>query len=577
MRASTDGRRYESSGRYWFDQSAAEAAVAFFPTYLRHTEGEWAGKPFVLARWQRHFIRKLFGWKRRDGTRRYRKAWIEIPRKNGKTETAAGLGLLLLVEGERGAQVYSVSGDKDQAKIVFEKATTMVASSEALASDIETFKTSLYCSALNGSFKPLSSRPRTKQGFSPHAMIADEVHIFVDGDLVDAVHEGEGARAQPMEIFITTAGEIGTYAHEQHEYARAVQRREIEDDTLLVVIYAANDNDDWTDPAVWAAANPNLGISPKIEFLRAECQKARNLPRLQNRFRRYYLNQWVEQATRWLPMEFWDCCTVAPEERAAKLFLSDTDRDQQLAAIVRNCGAPDPLLWRKLPEMLAGRACSGGLDLQTTTDIAALSFCFPGSDTERTAFLWRFYLPKETLKRVSKEQANRYQSFADAEALVLTPGNVTDYEFIRRDVLDWAGRFGFGHLAIDRWNATQLAVQLRGTDGLNVEMFGQGFASMSGPSKEFERLVLGLALEHGNHPVMRWMAKNAAVETDAHDNIKPVKPSSGGKTKNQMLAAKMDGIVAAVMGLGMCMAKPAEVSESVYEKIARERKLREAA
>jgi phage terminase large subunit-like protein len=198
---STDdtGRRWviaKSGKRYWFDQGSADAACAFFPTYLRHTKGEWFGQPFHLTRWERRIIRKIFGWKRADGTRRYRRLWLELPRKNGKTEFAAGIALLLMVaDGEPGAEIYSLASEEGQARIVFERANIMVGMSDELSAEVERFKTSLYCAALQSSFKPLTALPNSKQGFSPSGFIGDEVHVWISGDLADAVHEGEGTRA----------------------------------------------------------------------------------------------------------------------------------------------------------------------------------------------------------------------------------------------------------------------------------------------------------------------------------------------------------------------------------------------
>lgn len=547
-----DGRRYLSSGKYWFDKAAADAAVGFFATYLSLTMDWWAGhagQPFVLARWQRRIVRKLFGWKRRDGTRRYRRLWLEVPRKNGKTEFAAGLALLLLIaDGEFGAQLYSLASEEGQARIVFDRASRMVAMNDDLKREIETFKTSLYCSALTASFKPLTAAPISKHGFAPSGFVGDEVHGWESGELAEVVHEGEGSRAQPLDILITTAGEKGTYAHEQHEYALSVQRGEIEDEEIFVAIFGAGDDEDWTDEKTWARANPSYGISVNPTFLAGECRKARQLPRLENRFRRYYLDQWVEQATRWIPMEYWDLCTTAPAGDAKKLFLSDTDRAPELLASALAKGPHDPDLWKHLPEMLAGRICAGGLDLATTRDIAAFALWFPPKrDGGIETVIWRFYIPRETLKTLKETERRQYEAWAKAGALQLTPGNVTDYAFIKKDVLESTKLYRLTALGIDRWNATQLATDLLNTEGVPVELFGQGFASMSGPSKEFERLVMGLLIEHGNHPVARWMAKNVALDEDAHDNIKPTKERSSGK---------IDGIVAAIMGKGMIMAKP---------------------
>jgi phage terminase large subunit-like protein len=543
-------KRWLASGKFWFDPAAAACAIAWIETYCRHTEGEWFARPFVLARWQRGIVRKLFGWKRADGTRRYRRLWLEVGRKNGKTEFAAALALLLFcADGEQRGQIYSLATDKDQARIVFDKAATMVALSEELRREIEILKPSMWCAALLSAFKPLSAKPDAKHGFSPSGVIGDEVHAWASGELYEVVHEGEGARAQPLDILITTAGKRGeNFAWEMHEHALAVIKGEIAEDDLLVAIFAADDDDDWTDPKCWAKANPNLGISPKIEFLESECRGARQSPRKENRFRQYYLNQWVEQSTRWIPMEYWALCTAAPAAADVKRFLADAERDPSLLAIARAARAHDPLLWQTLRARMIGKRCAGGLDLATTSDLAAHALWFPAEKPGmRDTILWRFWLPRETLLKLKATERARYEAWAKSGALTLTPGNVTDYAFIKKDVLADAKLYRMTALGIDRWNATQLATELLNVEGLPVELFGQGFASMSGPSKEFEREFLGLQLEHGNHPVAAWMARNVAIEQDPTDNIKPTKKDSGGK---------IDGIVAAIMAKGMIMANP---------------------
>lgn len=553
---STSRRRWTRNGKYWFDPRAADAAVAFFEKRLKLTKLQFAGKPFILARWQRRTVRKLFGWKRPDGTRRFRRVWIEIPRGNGKTEFAAGLALCVwLGDGDIGGDFYSLASEEGQARIVFDRATDMVGQDEELRARIEQFKPSLWCSATQSAFKPLSAAPKSKQGFRPKGFVGDEVHVWESGELAETVHEGEGVTPQPLDILITTAGQTGTYAHEQHEYALSVLRGEIEDDELLAVIYAAEPEDDWTDPAVWAKANPSLNITVDAKFLAAECRKARQLPRLENRFRRFYLDQWVEQATRWIPMEYWNVCTAAPSDRARTLFLSDPERDEKLRQRVETSRPHEPLLWKRLPDTMKGRQCAAGLDLATTRDLASLCLWFPPAhEGERDTLIWKFWLPRDTLKTLKDTDRKRYETWEKLGAIVLTPGNVTDYAFIKTEVLAANRDYRISAFGIDRWNATQLAVDLQNIEGLPVELFGQGFASMSGPSKEYERLFMGLGLEHGNNPVAQWMASNVATDTDPHDNIKPTKERSSGK---------IDGQVAAIIAKGMLITKPIETS--VYE------------
>ncbi|WP_374374476.1 terminase large subunit [Dongia sp.] len=508
----------EKFGAYW-DERAAAAACAFFPTFLCHTEAEWAGKPFVLADWQRDLIRQIFGWKRADGTRLIRIVWLEVPRKNGKTELAAGVSLLaLLGDAEYGGQAYSMAVDKDQAKIVFDKAAVMVGFSKRLAEHLDVFAPSIYCQQLNASFKPLASGARSKHGFSPSFAVGDEVHEWNDGGtLADVVHKGTGARRQPLEFYITTAGIKGEgYASEMHDFAMMVLSGEIEDPTFLPVIFAAPDDESWWSEESIKLANPNYGISIKAEYLREEAKKARRTPRAENDFKRFHLNIWTEQLTRWLPMDKWKGCTAQPA---------------------------NALYWRALFDAWKGRLCYGGLDLAITDDITSLCWAFPPDrDWERWGFLWRFWRPIDTLENEPLPRKRRYEAFEAQQALTLTPGNVTDYGLVRQAILADCKSYDVQQIGIDKFNASQLATDLLNQDGLPIEWFRQGTLSMNGPSRTFERLVASEALEHGNHPVAKWMAQNAVVESDAVGNIKPVK----GKA-----ADKIDGIVAAIMGIGL--------------------------
>lgn len=515
----------------WYDEKAAARAVAFFPRYLRHVEGEWAGQRFELTDWQRdRFILPTFGWKRADGSRLVRTVYGEIPRKNGKTSLGAGLACLLLVgDGERGGQGYAMAVDKDQAGLLFGKAGQMVNASPELSEVVEVYKTSVFCPGLAASFKPLSRTVANKHGFSPSFALGDELHEWPDGEVAEVVHKGMAARRQPLEVYITTAGLKGRgYGWEMHDYAARVLSGEIEDPSFLPVIYAADEDDDWTDPATWAKANPNLGSSVKLAFLEAECEKARRSPRLENDFRRFHLNQWTEQVTRWLPMAAWKACTANPA---------------------------DPNLWQRFEERLRGKSCFGGIDLGATRDVSALVWVFPVQEgVERVTVVCRFWVPKATMADRVERFRVPYDEWARRGALTETPGNVTDYGEIRRRVLEDAERFQVQGLALDRWNGVQLGTELL-EDGAPVEFFGQGYNSMAGPSRELERLVISGELEHGSHPVLTWMAGNASVKEDPAGNIKPDKASS---------TEKIDGIVAAIEALGLLGKNEAE-GPSVYE------------
>ncbi len=534
-------------GAFWYDETAADKAVAFFREHCCFTTGEWAGRPFVLEAWQEQdIVRPLFGWKRADGTRRFRRCYIWVARKNGKTELAAGLALLMLLgDGEPGGQVFSIALEKTQAAIVFEKAQVMVAYSPTLSGHLESPKTAIYCPPLNASFRPLSGKPQGKHGLNMSGLIGDEIHEWKSGDLYTFVHDSARARRQPLEVLISTAGVKGTYGEEVWEDCQRILSGEIDVPDTLVVVYAAAPDDDWTKPETWAKANPNLGVSVKPEAIAAECRLAQQLPRLENDFRRYTLNQWTDQAVRWLPLDAvddegrrfgWDHCV-------------------------------GPVDWRKLDHHLQGKRCFGGLDLSAVQDLSALIWLFPIQDgVPVPTILARFWKPADLIGDHTKRDRVPYDRMVQEGSLFTTPGNVIDHEAIRAQVLQDASRFkvafrnekretGQGGLAIDRYDASETYVKLNG-EGMPVVLFGQGFVSMSGPAKTVERRVLSNGYHHGGHPLLRRHIQAVTVETDAAGNIKPSKAVS---------TLRIDGAVALCMAEGVAAADTGPQAASVYE------------
>lgn len=520
-------------GDYWYDVKAADAAVRFFATRLKLTEGEWAGKPFILEDWQEHdIVRPLFGWKRADGARRYRRCYIWVARKNGKTELAAGLALLMLMgDGEMGGQVFSIASEKEQASIVFNKATAMVAYSPFLGEHLDTLKTAIYCQSLNGSFRPLSGKPQGKHGLNMSGLVGDEIHEWKSPDLYTFVHDSAAARRQPLEILISTAGVKGTHGEEVWDECQQLLNGEIEDPATMVVVYAADADDDWTKEETWRKANPNWGKSVKTDTFAEEFKRARQLPRLEADFRRYKLNQWTDQDVRWLPINSMD--------------------DEGRPFGWDHCIGP--VDWKDLRLRLKGLRCFGGLDLSAVQDLSALSWWFPiqpGLDTP--VWLPRFWKPRDLLKAHEERDKVPYRKMVEEGSLQTTPGNVIDHQAIRAQVLADAEFFQIafinekretnqGGLAVDRFDATETIVRLN-DENIPALPFGQGFVSMSGPAKELERLVLANAFHHGGHPLLRRHAQAVAVETDAAGNIKPSKAKS---------TQRIDGIVSGVMAIGI--------------------------
>lgn len=519
-----DLMRWES-GAFWFDEKAANAAVDFFPKYLRFTSGEWAGRPFVLEDWQQDdIIRPLFGWKRADGTRRYRRCFVWVPRKNGKTELAAGIALLLLLgDAEPGAEIYSIASDKHQATIVFNKAVAMIGKSSGpggLADHCQAFKTSIYNSELNATFQPLSGTGKGKHGMAASGLIGDEVHEWKDGDLYQFMHDSESSRRQPLEFLISTAGKVGGYGSEVWEECEKILDGTIIDPETLIVTYAANEDDDWTDEEVWFSANPNLGVSKKLDTMRADARRARQSPRKENAFKAYHLNIWSEQAVRWLPIDSVD------------------DTGRRLGW--KYCQGPTK--WKRLEFELAGKFCYSGIDLSSIQDLTAMVHFFPiQPGVSVPCVIARFFKPADLVMEHTKRDRLPYDLWAKSGALLTTPGNVVDYSFLKKTLYDDAERFEIRGIGADRYNATQTTIEIE-QEGLPIEYFQQGYLSMSPPAKELERLVISNGIHHGGHPILMRHARAVAVQTDDAGNIKPTKAKS---------VERIDGIVALVEAIGM--------------------------
>lgn len=514
----------EGAGRgLWFDERAARMGMVFFERALRHSKGEWAGQAVRLEGWQEFIVGSLLGWKRADGSRRFRTAYIEVPRKNGKTLLAAGLGLYLVVaDGEAGAEVYSAATTREQARLSHGEAVRMVKQSAALKRELRLFRDNIHSERSFSKFEPLSADYSSLDGLNVHGAICDELHAWPRRELWDVLETATSARRQPLMVAITTAGwDRQSLCWQLHDYAGKVLDGLVEDDSLFGVIYGIDEGDSWEDEGSWWKANPNLGVSKSLDDLRRLAGRAREMPAQLNAFLRLHLNVWTQGETRWMRPEVWAGCDL---------------------------GAVDE-------ERLAGRVCYGGLDLATTTDIAALVWVFPPErEGEPFVILPRFWVPEENVVLRSRNDRVPYEAWARGGLIAATPGNVIDYAFILEQVARDVGRFQVREIAFDRWGATALVTQMADR-GWTVVEFGQGFASMSAPMKELEKLVLSRQLNHGGNAVLGWMADNVMASADAAGNIKPDK----GRSRE-----KIDGVVALIMGLDRALRN--RVRRSVYEE-----------
>jgi len=490
----------------WFDQAAVDRVVRALRA-LRHTKGKWAGAPFDLEEWQLEYIvSPIFGWKHPDGARIYRTAWVEMPRKNGKSTVASGLALVLLcADGEQGAEVYSAAGSRDQARIVFDEAKKMARATPALSKKLRLLAGTISVLKTGSRYQALSRIAEAAHGLNVSGAIVDEVHVHKSRHLIDAIETGTGARTQPLVIFLTTAddGDETTIYAEKHNYTIQLAKRIVEDPTFYGVIWAAEETDDPFAESTWRKANPGLGTTVQLAYIRKEAQRAKSLPAYFPTFLRLSLNR-----------------RVRAENRA--LNISDWDASAGLVA----------------EDKLAGRVCYGGLDLASTLDIAAFVLVFPDDDGTYDV-LCRFWTPAETIPERSRRDQVPYQSWVDAGLLTATPGAVIEYKAIELEIQRLAERFDVREIAYDRWGAAQMRQNLDDA-GLTVVDMGQGYASMSAPTKELLGLVIARKLQHGGHAVLRWMADNLVVRSDAAGNLKPDKEKS---------RQKIDGVVAMIMAL----------------------------
>lgn len=506
-------RQGDDDWPYVFDEAKADRAVKFMQL-MPHTKGKWSASKskLVFEPWQVFIEANIFGWVKKDtGKRRFREAYEEIPRKNGKSARLAARGIYLFAaDGESGAEVYSGATTEKQAFEVFRPAWMMAHKLENLRnrfgielSGNQKNPGPMFVMEDMSKFETVIGNPG--DGASPHASLVDEYHEHDTDALVDTMQTGMGAREQPLLSIITTAGSnLGGPCYEKRRDVIRILEGQTIDETIFGIIYTIDEDDPWDDPASLIKANPNYGVSVFPDFLLAQLQQAKRSASKQNAFRTKHLNQWVGARTVWMNMLAW-------QRQKRDFTIAD----------------------------MAGCRCWMALDLASKKDVAALVMLF-----EKAGQFYctpRFYAPE-----AAAEENEKYQNFALEGHLVLTPGSMTDYAFIEADILDLAKQIDLQDSAFDDWQANYLITRLSNTS-IPVVDFNQTVKNMSEPMKEVEARVIARTLWHDGNPVMTWMMGNVAAKIDAKENIYPRKENDNDPN------CKIDGPVALIMAMGRAL------------------------
>lgn len=493
-------------GNYTFDVDAAMRAVSFFGECLTFTNAKWAGKPFVLQPWQVAIIGNLFGWKRPDGTRRYRKCLLFTARKSGKTELAAGIAnYLLFCDGEPSPEIVSAAGNAEQAAKVFDAAEKMVLAEPELSRRAEVFARAIRCTSNSGTYKVINAAAKTKHGGNLHAALIDELHCIPDPELVDVLETSMKARRQPLVLYTTTAGDDPeTIAGEVYDYACKVRDGLAVDDEFLPVIYECPKDADISKPENWKLAQPNLGITVPVEEYERDYKEALAVPRKMQVFRQLSLNQWTEAAAAWLSIDEWNAC-VGPVNL----------------------------------QNLKGKSAWLGIDLSSTTDTTAVVAIV--EDGEKYLVLPYIFIPEDNVSgRFHRQKRDRapYLTWIREGHITATSGNTIDYDTVEAKIHELAGILDIKEIQADPYNASGLLERLQKA-GLNVKFVRQGW-SLSEATKETERLILSHQLIHPNNPAFNWEIASVALQVDQRENCWPDKRKS---------TRRIDAAVALVMAV----------------------------
>lgn len=509
-------RDLEKDWRYHFDPVSADKFFKFC-RYLKHYKGESAGKTFELEAWQKFIFGNIYGWLDEDNNWRFKTAYIEIPRKNGKTTMASAGALYDSAFVDRtGAEVYCVATKEDQAKLLFNDCVAYINQSQEVGSIFSNLigRSILYVgdTARTSFIKPLGSDSKRLDGLNPLSVYCDELHAWKKRDLWDVMEDAFGARKQYHMVAITTAGHNREgICYEERKHLVRVLEQQIDAEDKFGVIHTVDDEDqfNWKEERVWKIANPNLGIGKEVEYMETQAQKVAQVPSKLNTFLNKQLNIWTDVEQAWIQTEAWNACA------------SDLCEDD-----------------------LIGKVCFGGMDLARVNDLSACGYFFPKQKgLEKNVLLVDFFVPDFELRQREERDLVPYRLWADKHSLTLTNGKTTDWDYIKESILKRNGQFVIEAFGYDRHFAGELVNSLQKE---NVEMtpFGMGYISMSSPTAEFERQIIAGEIQHIGCPVLTWNIANTIVKQDPAGNLKPDKARS---------VDRIDGTVASIIALGMSM------------------------
>ena len=513
--------------KYRFDPDLANKFFRFCK-YLKHYKGEKRGEIFELEPWQKFVYGSMYGWIDQEDNWRFKTAYIEVPRKNGKT-TMSGAGACYdsAISARSGAEVYCVATKEAQAKLLFNDCLAYVNQSEELKNIFSNVLNSLFVNgtARTSFIKPLGSDSHRLDGLNPLSVYCDELHAWTKRDLWDVMEDAFGARKQYHMIAITTAGyDRHGICWQEREHLVRILEQQIEADNKFGIIYTVDDDrhSDWDDPQVWEMANPNLGVGKEYEYMEDQVKKVKQVPSKLNTFLNKQLNIWTDVEQAWIATDDWNDCVADIDE-----------------------------------EDLNGKYCYGGMDLARVNDLSACAYYFPIQDgLEKNTVLVDFFIPKANLKeRVDRDRVP-YDMWAERDNLILTEGNTTDWDFIRHSIMQRNGQFIIKEFGYDRHFAGELVSSLE-KEGREMKGFGMGFMSMASPTAEFERLIIGRELQHFNSPILNWNISNTIVATDPAGNLKPDKAKS---------IDRIDGTVAVLIALGMHLNQKADKTPKPYKE-----------